>query len=202
MGVFIKMVHNNATEVWLPIKDYEGLYEVSNQGRVKSLSKPFFGKSNPAYNRGIAPEKILKLDLGTAKGKEYFRTALNKNGVCRRFSVHRLVASAFIPNPENKPQVNHINGVKHDNRMQNLEWCTHSENKKHCFKIGLQKPNTINVGVRGSKHPKAKLSEKDVLRIRKLASKGVSTKNILNRYPQMSCTNINAIIAKRIWKHI
>lgn len=72
-------------------------------------------------------------------GRGYANITLIKNGNKFKTVIHRLVAKAFIPNPENKPEVNHINGNKRDNRLDNLEWCTSSENRKHAFKIGLAK---------------------------------------------------------------
>lgn len=98
-------------EYWRNIKDYEGLYQVSNHGRVKSLK---YGK-----------EKILK--AGKNK-KGYLYVVLCKYGVKKTFRVHRLVAEAFIPNPENKPCIDHINTDRTDNRADNLRWCTQKDN--------------------------------------------------------------------------
>ena len=80
----------------------------------------------------------------------YLSIQLTQRGKC--YLVHRLVATAFIPNPENKPQVNHIDGNKSNNTASNLEWCTQSENQKHAYKIGLQKPS----GLSGNESPFAK----------------------------------------------
>lgn len=114
-------------EIWVDIKGYEGLYQVSNLGRVKSLNYRRTGK-----------EKILK---PIKMKRQYIKVQLCKNRKPKQYMIHRLVAQAFIPNPDNKEQVNHINGNKADNRVENLEWCTNSENTQHAFENGLNKYN-------------------------------------------------------------
>ncbi|AFH59644.1 NUMOD4 domain-containing protein [Paenibacillus caseinilyticus] len=114
-------------EEWLPIVGYEGFYEVSNLGRVKRLS-----------NSGTCKEKILKPQF---QRDGYKRVDLSKKGQKKRFPIHRLVASAFIPNPQNKEQVNHQNGNKLDNRLDNLNWMTRKENIAHAHETGLVKKN-------------------------------------------------------------
>lgn len=98
-------------EVWKDIEGYEGLYHVSNLGRVKSLK---FNKI-----------RVLKPFKG---GTGYLKVQLYRNNIQTNYAVHRLVAQAFIPNPEKKPEVNHINEIKADNRVENLEWMTFKEN--------------------------------------------------------------------------
>lgn len=104
-------------EEFKPIKDYEGLYEISNYGRVKSLEK----------NNGFVYQnnKILKAPIDK---DGYLRYCLAKNKNNKYIYGHRLVAEAFIPNPNNLPQINHKNEIKNDNRVDNLEWCTNKYN--------------------------------------------------------------------------
>jgi hypothetical protein len=125
-------VYSMEKETWLPIKGYEDSYEISNIGRVKRFE---YTQVLPYGGIGIYKEKILKNILHP---NGYFFVGLHKNKKGKNMSIHRLIAIAFIPNPENKPCINHINGVKSDNCIPNLEWVTKKENNVHAFKIGLQ----------------------------------------------------------------
>lgn len=119
-------------EVWKDVIGYEGLYEVSSLGRVRSLDKLVNGNNSKVLRKGI----ILK-----PQEKKYGYLAVNlyKYRKMKSLTVHRLVAKAFIENLDNKPEVNHIDGNKKNNSIYNLEWVTSSENQKHAFEKGLQK---------------------------------------------------------------
>jgi len=118
-------------EVWKDIKGSEGRYQISNKGRVKSLER----KVNNHTGELTVKEKILKQ---RPDEKGYMRIDIKDNSGKRKYyGIHRLVASVFIPNPDNKPQVNHIDGNKANNDVDNLEWVTNGENQKHAYRLGL-----------------------------------------------------------------
>lgn len=118
-------------EEWRPIEGYEGLYEVSSEGRIKSCRRTTITASG---KRHAVPERILKHDIDSYG---YHHVGLHKNGREKTFAVHRLVALAFIPNPDNRPTVNHLDGDKSKNSVSNLEWTTHKENIAHALSTGL-----------------------------------------------------------------
>lgn len=120
-------------EIWKPIVGYESLYEVSNLGKVKrlSVSRPMISKVGNLTQR-FYKEKLLKPQKWT---NDYLFIMLSKNKQTQQFSLHRLVAIHFIPNPENKPEVNHKYGDKEDCRADALEWSTSSENQKHSYDV-------------------------------------------------------------------
>lgn len=106
-------------EIWRDIKNYEGIYEVSNLGRIKSISR----NGTIKENRILKPNKVMG----------YSQVGLQKYGTRKYKKIHRLVAEAFIPNPENKKEVNHKDGNKANNCVDNLEWVTTSENQLHSY---------------------------------------------------------------------
>lgn len=166
------------TEKWKDIKQYNGLYQVSNLGRVKSLP------------RNTTNGKILSPNKSTS----YYRICLVKNGFIKSFAIHRLVAITFIRNPLDKRYVNHKDGNRQNNNVCNLEWVTPSENNYHAFK------NDLSKSLKGSKHPLAKLSEDDVIKIRELGNK--YTQQYIAKMFNISFQEISDIINRKKWKHI
>ena len=135
---------------WKDVQGYEGMYRISSCGNLMTVKN---GK-----------EKIVRLIMDN---KGYYRYSFYKDSKARTVKIHRLVAQTFIPNPENKPQVNHINGIKTDNRVENLEWMTNIENMYHSKVNGLRKgkmPSAEN-------HQNAKLTNENVRYIRNVYKK-------------------------------
>jgi hypothetical protein len=154
-------------EIWKDIQGWEGKYRVSNSGKVRSLARTAPGLHGSTIN---ICERLLKLwihrdgySIATLQGKKHYR-------------VHRLVANAFIPNPENKRTVNHKNGIKTDNNVENLEWATHSENHKHAYRLGLH-PKRF-----GEKASRAKIKDYQRPEIVRLQHQGVSIREIGRKY--------------------
>ena len=135
-------------EIWKSIKNYEGLYEISNYGRVKSINRLVKGR----WGFTKINEKILNLVFDK---DGYLIVTLCKDGKQKVGKVHRLVAEAFLDNPNNYPVINHIDGRKENNNVENLEFCTQSHNVKEAYRLGLEKPQLTGLGKLGIKNKKA-----------------------------------------------
>lgn len=128
----------NLIEEWRPVVGFEGLYEVSNWGRIKSLPKTVTRKGI-CYNLN---EKILKPQ---PSGNGYLKIFLHNNKYKKQFFVHRIVSEAFIPNPGNKPFIDHINTIRDDNRIENLRWCTQKENCNNPISLSKMSESSMKV---------------------------------------------------------
>lgn len=120
-------------EIWKDVDGFNGLYSVSNLGRVRVAA-------HLSTDGRHFPAKMIAVVISKRDG--YGRVNMRKNGKPYAATIHRLVANAFIPNPGNKPEINHKNGDKTDNRVSNLEWCTPKENQQHALKMGLRGVHT------------------------------------------------------------
>jgi hypothetical protein len=148
-------------EIWKDVVGYEDSYRISNLGKLMSIERIVIYSDKKTGKR---KSKILKTRVGKC-GYEY--TVLSVDRIRKTQKIHRLVALTFIPNPNSKPSVNHINGIKHDNRVENLEWCTAKENTQHAYKTKL------NSGVKGEKSHLSKLKKEDIIKIRLMYKEGL-----------------------------
>lgn len=160
-------------EKFIEVKGTNGKYLISDQGNLKSLCR----------NKPVIVKPFTDKD------------GYLKYGISRKNKfIHRLVALAFIPNPENKPEVNHKDGNKQNNCVSNLQWATRSENQQHAFDNGLQ------VAVKGEKQWCSKLKKSDVIFIKQ--NKGLITYQKMADMFDVGTSTISNIINKKEWKHI
>lgn len=165
-------------EIWAAIPGHEGMYEASSEGRIRRIKPVFRGRPVPYVL------KPLKLN-------HYRTVALHKDDQQKSHLIHRLVMAAFHgPSPL---EVNHKNGIKDDNRLENLEYVTPKQNGEHAALNGLT--------ARGSKQGAAKLVEADIPVIRQLYASGVSYKEIATRF-RIHPMNIYHIVNRKTWKHV
>lgn len=171
---------NEYYELWADVRGYEGVYQVSNTGKVRRMWR------QQALNEIMQKNK---------KGSEYKRVCLCIHGKKKEYSVHRLVAEAFIPNPNYYPQINHIDGKKGNNRADNLEWCSPKQNTQHAIKTGLRNYN-------GDKNPFSRLTEDQVREIRKLYAEGNYTYKQLGEMFNIHFSTVGYIIQRIRWAHV
>lgn len=135
--------------MWKVIKGYEGLYEVSDEGEIRSVDHLISNNGHPVITKGV-------MKRARKKGNGYWVVDLWKDGVKKTRHVHRLVAEAFIDNPENKETVNHIDGNPSNNKSDNLEWATYREQNIHFYQHGLKSNENINKAVKAMNKAQAK----------------------------------------------
>lgn len=159
-------------EIWKDIIGFEGLYQISNHGRIKSLERTVMRKD------GFATTVKESIKFPSIMNTGYYMITLYKNNIAKYCTMHRLLAIHFIPNPENKPYINHIDGSRDNNSLKNLEWCTQSENMQHAMRSGVMKEQFKS----GFAHQLCKLTPEDVRGIKKLRAEGKTLKIIGELY--------------------
>lgn len=176
-------------EIWKELPNTEGRYLISSYGRIKSL--PFIKKGNKSEY--LTKEKIIK----TGADKDGYRLFVYSiNSVRTTTKVHRLVAELFIPNPQNKPQVNHKDSIRDNNHYTNLEWVTEKENTQHGVDYGAIKPTN------GETNGMSILKELDVIAIRKAHAKGGLTYKDIAKDYNVNDHTIGKIVRRENWKHL
>ena len=171
------------------IKGYGKRYLISDEGDVMSLPRTLWNGAG----HHVSKMKHMKTHVGT---NGYVVVGLTKNGVTKVEYLHKLLAQAFLPNPKKKKCINHKNGIKDDNSLENIEWCTYSENAKHALKNGLRKITPMP----GEKNHQAKLTEKKVKEL--LQSKGIAKVTDLAKKYKISVSQVYSILDGRTWKHL
>ena len=184
--------------IWLPILDYEDFYEINNSGIIRSINRTITcrSKSGSTLQR-FFKGKVIYQHLGKRDG--YYLVTLCKHGTQHTFAVHSLVAKHFIPNPNNLPEVNHINGIKTNNCVDNLEWSTESENQKHAYRLGLRTSDSI----KGSGHGMSTHSEDEIF-ITKLLLETCKDmpQTYLAKTFNLDESTINKIKNETTWSHV
>ena len=186
-------------EMWKDVIGYEGLYEISDQSRFRSLDRVIFREMNgKIFPNNYKGKNLVKRPAR----KGYWHVALtDTNGIRKDWLTHVLLASHFIPNPGDLPEVNHIDGIKSNDNINNLEWCTRSQNQEHAYELGLNNKQGENNG-------RSKLSEKHIPIIREMLHHGFGP-TIISQYftecpilPNITSWAVSDIKRNKTWQHI
>lgn len=172
-------------EIWRDVIGFEGIYQVSNYGKIRSLDR-VDARGRKRYAKEIAL---------SFSGDGYGRVGLHKNKKRYKFLVHRLVAQCFLESIEGKDEVNHIDGIKSNNHVTNLEWCNRHDNIRHSFDNNLVRRE------RGENLYNAKLSAEKVIEARKMYAQGVPLSHIAKIY-EVNEKTITLAIKKKSWTHV
>lgn len=180
------------TENWRDVNGYKGWYQASRLGVVRSLDRFV----NVERNGGIITRKVKGIILKDSESPDGYKyVTLCRGGVLKKISVHRLIALVFLPNPHNKPCINHIDNNRANNNLKNLEWCTPQENSNHAKKQGrIFSP-------KGDEHFKSKIKESEIPNIRKMINDGIKVTQIAKIY-KVNQPIISNIKSGKTYKHV
>jgi hypothetical protein len=189
---------NNNTEAaheeWRPVSGYEGFYEASSAGRIKSVARTITVRTSYGDYPLQIPGRLLRQFV---KNSGYPTVSLCRLSVNKTFTVHRLVAIAFIPNPNALPEVNHKDGIKTHNHVGNLEWASTSFNIRHAIQNGLNHPG----GPAGKRNGRAQISEITVIQMRRMHSDGSRICDIAKACG-VSWSCAAHVLKGRVWTHV
>lgn len=172
-------------EIWKPIPEWEDLYEVSTIGNVRVIKLIY-----KSYNDNNPTIKYISKKL-TLNDRGYPHTSFSRHGFSKSVYVHRLVADTWLPNPDNLPQVNHIDGNKQNNNIHNLEWVTCSENMIHCTRV-LKRGYTT----------KRRVEDEDAIAMRILYKEGMRIKDISRKYNNEPWKNVWEIVSYNTYRDL
>ena len=167
--------YNTENEIWKDVQEFKGILQVSNKGRVRTVDRVCKSKNN-----GTQISKGM-LRKATKDKQGYLKVVLSVNGSVYARRVHRLVAKEFISNPMNKPEVNHIDGVKDNNEVDNLKWVTAKENVRHAHDNNLIKPFKRNI-LKGHENPNSRFTESQVAEIKEMRFNGSVYREIADKF--------------------
>lgn len=175
-------------EIWKDVPGFEGCYQASDLGRIKSLKRIVISK------RGVAMPKPELIRKGSITKQKYIEMRLSKNGVKKNYKVHRLILSAFCPNNDPSLECNHKDGNKQNNKLENLEWVTPSQNSLHAHRILKSKNN------KGLNNPRAKLTPLKVDTIKRLYFEDCLAQTEIAKMFCVNQTQISRIVLNKAWK--
>ncbi len=175
-------------EVWQAVPEYEGLYEASTLGRIRSVDRLITGKNGVTKRFSGRVLKPVKQNAG------YFALGLSKAGIVETVLVHRIVAKTFLGNPEGLEEVNHIDGVKGNNALSNLEWMSRVRNIRHAMGMGL-------IQGLGENNPAAKINDESAMQIKELLRLGLHPNEIAPMFGVKPSTAFDILLG-RSWMHV
>lgn len=188
-------------EIWKDIPGFEGHYQASNLGKLRSLDRSHFFTTRHK-TKGFRKIKGREIRPKFCAANGYWMISLSKGGKIYYNTLHKVVALTFLIKPEGKYEINHKDGVKINNHIENLEWVTSSENRKHAFKMGLQDKTIAAAKARcGMKASNVRFNNSQIKKIREENKNGLSLRKLAIKY-KCGKSTIFGIVKRQTWRHI